>query len=262
MTSLKILKREFVYSILPFVVWEMFIMTTFVGNLYILGAFIGFALITTWIIASYHIHSYKSLSKYSDVIATFRIRDKLFSNIVSPILLYSALTWFLYVHNEMILEQLTIVAGVATFFLLFAQIRASYSHQFKIVKSTRIVFKLVDLIAFYALVASVSMTGLSDLMTFIITSLIAFLLLLHQLVIHRQYSQHALIVFILSFGTMLLTGFYLLPLNYFIYPFMQSIIFYLLISWWGVKLDGYNNISDYLPPLLFALMSFIILVSF
>src|SRR5690606_13400813 len=107
------------------------------------------------------------LSKYSDLIANFRIRDKFFSNIISPILLYTALTWFLYAHNEMFLKQLTIVAGVAIFFMLFIQIRASYSNQFRIVRSTRIIFKFVDLIVFYVLVASISMAGLGDLQTFI-----------------------------------------------------------------------------------------------
>jgi hypothetical protein len=70
--------------------------------------------------------------------------------------------------------------------------------------------------------------------------------------------------FFLSILAGLIMGFasvLLLPVSLLTYPFVLTLIFYLILSFWHLKMNGEYRLEKYLVPVLFIAMSLIIVLS-
>lgn len=257
-------KRELVYSILLFVVWEMAQVPEVLGLTwaYVIYSFLGLILIISWTITSYLQFSGKKVSKFSDVLIKIQLRERFFLYFVLPVLFYMLVTLYLFVNRNILLNQLIIVICTALYFVMFVHIRSSYEKVFSISRYTRVIFTLLDIVTFYLIVAITVLYGTTNDIRVLVVIFASALLLTHQLVIHKQKSLNSLLVLVFSVAFISVVSVLFINTSYLVFPVVMTLAFYLVISWWNVRLDGHKHYGEYLPPLLFSLMAFIIVMSF
>lgn len=264
MNLIRSYKREFVYSVILFLIWQISLVPEIIGigQIYFTFCFIGLLLVVTWIFTSYFKYSYKRVSKDSNVLIKARQRDRLLINFVIPVLLYLLVCYFLYVSANVVVTQLVIIMCTMLFFIMFVNIKNSYIKVFSIERDTRTILTFIDIIVFYLIVTLLVYFGDSFAVRVLGVSAAAFIFLGHQLLINRQQSWTGFAVLLVSTIFMGVVAYMFMSGGSYVFPLVMSIMFYLVVSIWNVKLSGTTKLSDYLPPLLFALMAFIIVISF
>jgi hypothetical protein len=115
---------------------------------------------------------------------------------------------------------------------------------------------------FYLIVALSVLYGTTDDVRVLVVMFASALLLTHQLVIHKQKSLNSIIVLLFSVAFLSIISLLFIDTSYLVFPVVMTLAFYLIISWWNIRLDGHRYYGEYLPPLLFSLMAFIIVMSF
>lgn len=267
-------RREFVYASFIFLNLEMLVTRGLSSsyNMYWSIAVMGYLLIISWLVGTYFGHSKKKVSKYADVLKMISLRSRFIGNIALPLLFYTALVFFLFVNRINYLDQILIVSSVFLFFYLFLHVRTSYEKVYSVARMTRTVYDFVGIAIFFAVSYSVAQfsfgLGIYSLMTYVLSTL----LLSFALITHRKDVLDHLLVIVLSalFVTAIYpvlwfcisyftdTGWYV---NSFALPAVSSVGYYTVISMWNVRFEGYRKFSEYIPPIMYALMIIILILS-
>lgn len=257
-------KREFVYAVMIFLIWEIAQVPEIVGigQLYSIFIFVGLLLVVTWIFTTYYSLSYRKVSEGSDVIIKVRTRERFFINFVLPILFYLLISAFLYFSANMVVTQLIIILCSLLFFVIFLNIKRSYGKIFTIERDTRTILTFVDIILYFLVVTGFLFFDQSGYLKVIGAFVGALIFLGHQLVINKQVNWNGLIVMVASSIFIGSVAFFFMNANSYLFSLIMTIMFYMVVSLWGIKLSGTSKISDYLPPILFSIMAFIIVISF
>ncbi|WKZ30801.1 MAG: hypothetical protein QY318_03045 [Candidatus Dojkabacteria bacterium] len=257
-------KREFVYAVILFIIWEISQVPEIigVGQVYFFFSFIGLLLVVTWIFTTYFRLSYKKVSDNSDALIKIRNHERFFINFILPLLFYCLVSYFLYVSVNLVLTQLLIILSSMLFFVIFVNIKNSYTKVFTIERDTRTILSFLDIIVFFLAVTLLTYFGDSFAVRVLGVSVAAFILLGHQLLINKQQNWAGFAVLVASTIFLGAVAYFFMDSGSYLFPLVMSILFYLVVALWTVKLSGTSKLSDYLPPLLFALMAFIIVTSF
>jgi hypothetical protein len=264
MDLIKKFKREFVYAVLIFIVWEMAQVPEVlgIGWVYSIFAFLGALLVVTWVITSYFHFSHKKVSEKSKVLIKVKMKERFLINFILPLLFYGLVTYYLYISTSVVLKQFIIIVSSFIFFIVFIHIRSSYMKIFTLARDTKVILNFVDIILFYLVVTLIAMYGGTDWVRVIGVAAAAFVFLGHQLLLHKQRSIMAYAVLAVSTLAVAIFAYIFLEQGSYTYPLLLSIVFYTIVSIWNVRLGGTHTVSDYLPPILFALMAYVIVISF
>ncbi len=260
----KYFKRELFYAVALFVILQFSLIPkyfdmSFVSNI-LLG--LGALILLLWLISSYLIFSGKRVSKFSNVLIKIQIKNRLFSFFVTPVLMYFAVSAYIsYIENNFLKQVIITIFFVLMLFLMI-HIRSSYQKVFSIEKSTRSVFLFIDMMLFYIASTGFILMGTFPIARILGVGFLAFLFLLNILIINKQYSYKALFILLISTIFMILSAIYFVQFGALLFPLFMVVVFYMVVNIWGIKLSGVNALSEYLPPVLFSLMAFMILLSF
>lgn len=261
---LKAYKREFFYTTILFVIWEMALLPEIIGLdwAFFVYAVLGAVLVLSWTVTTYFRYADHEISRFTKVLMKIQLKERFFLYFIMPMLFYSLITIYLFVNKSMVLNQLVIITGSILYFVMFIHIRSSYAKVFSISKYTRVIFNFIDITIFYLIVALLVMSGTEYDIRILGTVVAAAMLLMHQLTLHKQRTTSSLIILGLSLVLISSAAIYFINTNFLIYPLIMTLVFYVIVTWWNIRLDGYTKASEYLPPLIFALMGFIIVLSF
>lgn len=256
-------RREFMYVTVLFVLWEIAQIPEIIGIgwLYSILIFIGGLLIIAWIMSSYSGLSKKKVSKYSNVLLKINFKERFFLYFFYPLFFYLVISYYLFENKSLLMSQFIIIISTGLMFIMFTYLRASYEKNFSIARNAKVAFKFMDIILFYVSISVLTLYGVSDIVKVVGVVLASLILLGHQLMMHKQLSSNAAIILFASVFVLAGVAVLLLSVPILQYPILISIAFYLVISWWSIRLEGISKLDEYIPPLLFSLMAYIIVVS-
>ncbi len=254
-------KRELVYTIILFVIME--ILTTISSlTLYIGFVWLGLIVLITWIILSFIYYSGKKVSKHSEVIMKLQIKNRWYQYIFIPIFLYLTYTAFIYFVRHPVLKQSLILIGTVLIFILLVHIRTTYQRIHTVSSNSKIVFDMINVIIFYIISEIISKLGYLN-SNLIIPIFIIFpsLILISNLQIRKRISKKGLLIALLSGISIGIASFFFKDFKPHIFSFLITLCFYLILSFWYIRLSGERELDKYIPPILFTLMSMILVLT-
>ncbi len=222
---------------------------------------IGLILVLLWVISTYFYFSAKKISSLSNVLLKIKLKNKFFSFFVTPTLLYVAVSMYSYYTQNLVLKQVIICISFAIFLILFVHIRSAYQKVFWLEKSTKSIFLFVDFLLFYLSSTGITLMGISAIYKVLGVTFLAMIFLINMLIVNKQYSFKAFLVLLISVLSLFITGMYFIKFGYLTFPLFMIVIFYMIVSIWGIKLSGEKVLSEYTPPVLFSLMAIMVLLS-
>lgn len=256
-------RREFVYSSYLFLVFELLITPSFVVNrtMYWLTTAVGALLVGSWLIHTYNLFSKKKVSKTSDVLLKISMRERLFTHVLLPFLSYISVCSFLFFSNNSYLNQAVIVVSVFLFFYLFLHIRTSYEKVFYIEKNTRLIYDFITITTFFLLTSTIAHLRLVETISIGLVTLFAFLAFIYMLYLNNKLELDGFLAALLGTGVVILVSIYVWGTNIFTAPAIISTVFYTVVSLWHVRFSGSRSLDDYIPPIMYTLMTLILVLS-
>ena len=257
--------REFIYIVIIFLLWQAVLLPRNLiggGSWIPILSLVGGVLTFAWIFVTYAIEATKSLSKYSSVLIKINLKQRFFAYFVTPNLFYWAVTLYMISVRNMYLRQAVVIISAAAMYMLLVHIKASYEHDMELKSQTKYVFLLIDLILFYIAVTGYVMSGSTLIHRVVAPAGLAFLLLTHQLMLHKELHLDGIVNAIASALLVAAGALYFVQYAPLAFTLFITVLFYMILNWWGLKFDGRYRWSDYLPPILYASMAWIILFSF
>jgi hypothetical protein len=255
-------KREYFYAVFQFVMFEMAVIAfeSQIPSLFTYTMVMALWVMLSWSFFTFLLHKKRTLSKGSIAFLNIRMFDRVVPYFITPLLLVASTYLYLFLNKNSVMHQVVIVIASLLIWGSLVHIRNSYKKQYSIDKWTRVVFKFTDLFLFYVATSAVYMFAMDVFLRPIIVIAIGAVLLMHQLRLYKQEGTEAFGVYILSMtffalGVIFANGFVLL-----LRPLLMTIIFYLIMSVWYLKLTGHRKTEDYLTPIMFALMAFIVVL--
>lgn len=255
------MKREFFASILFFALFQ------FIGFsqdliLELILSFIGFLALIVWIIATMVYYSKKSVSKYSDVMLRLEIRERWYNQIFVPILLYISITFIAIFVQIEIIKQFIFILSTISFFLLFYFTKISYQKVFSIEKNTRLVIDLISTILFFAFGLSLTISGQFQLIYIsLFLGIYTSLAFIGSSYNANIFSINSVLWAFLSGISIFIFGLFFQNLTMLLFPIVMTMFFYLLLSFWHLKIMGEHSLEKYLTPVIFIIMSLLIILS-
>lgn len=256
-------KREFVYTSYLFLIFELLSTPSFVVDIryFVLTALVGYILINIWLINTYKMNVGKKISKYSDAFMKVKMWDRLFTYVLLPLVFYSSVSVFLLLSSQTILNQIVIVISSFLFFFLFLYVRTSYQRVYSLSKATRVAYDFVTIAVFFLVSSVIIRSGIDNIYSTIIISLFSFIAFIYTLHHHGKLDLQSTSIAIASSVSIGLAKYFMAVFNFNVQSAVLSVIFYLVISLWNVRFGGARKFSDYLPPLMYALMACILIMS-
>ncbi len=258
-------KREFVYCSYIFLILELLTTGSFVINpyMYLVTSLIGLMLIVLWIYIIHIVHKSKKIRENEDdsILMNVSIKERIFTNVVMPIVFYFSVTVFLFINVSTSLNQIVIVLSVVLLFFLMLHIRTSYEKVYSIEKVTRYVYDFVNIFIYFILSSTLIKFGLDRYLIALILLVFSFFAFYYMLLSHRKSDGfHLMLAF---FSSALVVGVFLL--SYLGAPIIASaistVVLYTLISLINLRFSGYTKVSEYIPTVMYALMAIILILS-
>lgn len=256
-------KREFVYISYLFLIFELLVTPQFILDIryFFLTAIIGYILINIWLINTYKLHAYRKISKYSEVLLKVNVLERLFSYVLLPLLFYFAIVVYILFSSSILLNQIVIVISLFLFFYLFLYVRTSYEKVYYINKMTRVVYDFISIAVFFLISSVVMKSGLGDIYVSILIFLISILSFVYVLLHHRKLEISSFLVSFASSAGIAGIIFLLGGFSFNAKSAIVSILYYLVVAVWNVRFGGARKFSDYIPPVMFAIMALILVLS-
>lgn len=254
-------KRELGYTIILFVIWEFLVSVSLLGQ-YLLISWLGLISLLVWIVLLYIYYSYNKVSKYSEVILTLQLKRHWYQYIAIPVLLYISVTMFLFMVHSMVFQQFIILTNSTLFFILMVHIRGSYEKTFIVAHGTKVIFDLINIMVFFMLVTSLSlMATVSTFLIVVAVTVTTILMLTASLKIEEKLGKDGLLWSLIGALIIGIIAYLGQGFNIYVYPFILTLTFYLILAFWHIRLSGVKKVSEYITPLLFTLMALILLLS-
>jgi len=266
MIIMKILKnysRELVVTfflvILLSILNSSFFIFTFQNLLFITG--LGLVLLTFWFLVVYWLYANKKVLRYGEVLLRVRLEEKFFKFFVLPALFYIAVAFTVFFSKSTTLNIFIISSFSLILFVLLIHVRTSYEKIHYISSLTKIVYDAVLIMLFFLLVFSASSFGIVGVQGIYFASGLAILLLLYKLTINQQLNLNGYVLVLSSTLLLVVVGNSLLFVNTLIFSAVLTVAFYLVVAMWTIRLEGYTKWSDYLSPIVYAIMILILIFS-
>lgn len=256
--------REFFYVLLLFVFFEFAVLAgeNGLGELYRYIAITGLWLTLNWSVFAFLRYGRRKVSQKTSAFLDIKMVERVFPYFITPLVLVCAIFVNLYLDKSALMRQLVILISVGYLWAIFVHIKNSYKEQFSISGYTRVIFKFADIFLFYLVVNSAYLLPLESWAKTIITIAVTAVLLMHQLRLYRQNSFWSYIVYVISTCVLAGIAIFVHAWSPLLTPLIMTIVFYLVIGTWYVRLSGNRRFVDYLNPILFALMALIVVLSF
>jgi hypothetical protein len=256
-------RREFVYSCYLFLVFELLLTPSFIINrLMFWGTVsVGLLLMISWLLHTYHLFAKRKVSKSSDVLMKVNLRDRIFTHILLPVLSYTSIVSFFFFSRNLYLNQIVVVISVLLFFYLFLHIRTSYEKVFYIEKHTRIIYDFITISTFYLFTSTVAHLALPAVVAICVVAFLAFVAFVYMLYLNNKLELDGALVAILATVIVSLVTIYIWDSGVFTAPAVIATVFYTVVSLWHVRFSGSRSMDDYIPPVMYTLMTLILVLS-
>lgn len=253
-------KKELFYTILVFIALEML---TVVENLnqYIFLSLVGVAIILFWATSSFMKYSAKKVSEHSDGLLKHKFKIRWYQYFFVPVVFYSSLAAYIFFIKQDYMRQLIILLGGLAHYVLFVHTRISYEKIFAFSRVSKVAFDLINVIFFFVVSNVLVISGLFTFeMILGALAVVCATILIANLMLSREFSVPGLLAAVLASAVLLFVGELARPYLYTKFAFMETVVFYMIISIWHIRLMGERHLSKYLSPVLFALMALILIV--
>jgi len=255
------MRRELLYTILFFVIFE-FIATVDSVPFFAAGVWVGLILLLTWIFLAFVYYSGKKVSRFSEVIIKMQLKVRWYNYVFVPIAFFLSICAFIFFVKSTFLAQFMIIFGCVCLFGLMVHIRATYQNLQAVSQISRAVFDYINVIFFYVLSTTLSISGsVEKIPLSIIMGFLAFFILVADLKMLEKPSFIGTLFAVVGGAIIIGIGVLAIRLNIYIFPFILTLGFYTVFSFWHIRLTGEKRLDHYIPPILFLLMSLILVLS-
>lgn len=253
-------KKELINTIVLFVCLEL--LTVSVSfNQFLVFALLGLVSLIIWAISSFITNSAKKVSKYSDEIIKIQFKMRWYQYFVVPILFYLSLVVYIFFVHQDFMRQVIILLGCFANFVLFVHTKLTYEKVFTFSRISKVAFDLINVIFFFIMSNILVVSGyFSFFAILLILSVFCLAIFIFNMQLSYQFSGKGLVIAIIFTLVLFVSGIYLEVFLFSRFAFLMTLIFYLLISFWHIRMSGERKIDKYLSPLLFALMALILII--
>ncbi len=260
---IKQFKREFVYVSYIFLTLELLVTKQYVVSplVYLGTSLIGLILIFSWFLTTLKLFGMKKVSKKSVSNMSVNLKARLFSYIIMPVVFWFSIALFLFFNENMYIAQTVIVVSSSLFFLLMLRIRSSMEKVYFVDSMTRFVYDFCNIVIFYLLLSVLNRVGFRDIYLVPLVTLFAFLSLQHMLYVYRKMETTSTIVAVVASILIAIILWGTRNMNIYMQPAIVTAIYYLIVSLWNVRFSGSRKLEDYIPALMYTLMSIILILS-
>jgi hypothetical protein len=260
---LKHYKREL--TVTTFLCLLLFVLNTpafiFTFQNFFIIAGLGLLLLTVWFIIVYWLYANKKVKKYGEVLLRVRLEEKFIKFFVLPCLFYIAVVLTVFFNKSVNLNTFIILSFFLVCFTLLIHIRSSYEKFHYISSLTKIVYDAVIIMLFFLLMLSASSFGFTGIYGIVFAVGLTMLLLLYKLILNDQLCVQGYLLILISTFLILIVGYLALGMNIFTFSAVTTVAFYLVVSMWTIRLEGYTKWVDYFVPILYAAMILILIFS-
>ena len=166
---------------------------------------------------------------------------------------------FLYFNISVFIGYWVFALCMLVVFFMFVNVKSSLRHIYRISIVTKGVFDFLCIITFYLLLNILFRLGFDAMINLGLTSILAFLLFLAELRLHDRLSFLSVIIsFLSAIFVALCIGCFVFQ-SIFVITAIGTVAFYLIVSLWNVRFSGKYKLLDYIPPLLYSLISLILI---
>ncbi|GEM_PF-3579252 len=260
---LKNYKRELVVVLFLFILLVVLISPVFIftiKNFFIIG-FLGLILLFSWFIAIYFLYANRKVSRYGELLIRVRLVEKLFNFFVLPTLFYIFVICAIFFITSVYLNLFIIASFSIILFVLLVHIRSSYQKVFYLSSLTKVVYDAVLIMIFFLGVFVANSLGLSNLNLILLSVILSLFLLGYKLIIEGQINWSGFGLLLTSTLLISLVTFFTREFNLFVVTAVNTLIFYLIVAMWSIRLRGYTEWKDYSNPMLYTLMGLILIFS-
>lgn len=256
-------KREFVYSSYLFLVFELLVSPQLIPDirLYTAVVVVGFLIVSSWVLGTFLRYSKKKIIKYSDIRLKIAFKSRFYTQVLMPLIFYSAIVLFLLYNHTVYLNQIVITVSVVLFFNLFLNVRVSYSKIYSVERLTRLVYDFMGIVLFYIVAIVVYRMGLGLITNVLVLFFLSLAIFMYTLIIHRKESVRGALIAFASSLFIVFVAYLTHKQNIFLQPSIIAVSFYLVVSIWNIRFAGYRKLVEYLPPIMYSLMSIILILS-
>lgn len=258
-------KRELFFAVAIFMAFELSLIPSQYGyeKMAILAFGIGMLIPMIWILGSFVRYADFDPAGLTETILKNKLKKRFSVYVTIPLLSYLTTSVYLFVSISDVLSQVVILIMSVLNLALFVHVKGAYHNEFQLTRHSRGVFNLLDIMSFYLISSSVTYVVFDARLEVLLIAMAGGLLLLHQLIIHQQVNADGMIILLVS-GLFLTSCVYVLQqyVHVLVMPILISNVFYLIVSWWNLRLDGIRGYDEYMLPLIYALISTMIVMNF
>lgn len=253
--------KEVIYTVLMFIVWQM------IANCENYFQFFGLLwlsviLFSSWVLSNIMIYKDKKVSPYSNALLKINIKSRLFSSIITPFIMIFAVSIYVFLIPHLIFIQAVILTAILIIFVYMIGVKNNYKKFFYVGPQARILYALINFFLFF-IVLSISIFFLQEdkLLRAGLLSFFVFFSYNIDLIQRNIYEKRGFLITLL-FSAITFLFIYFLNNIYssWLYIFVMSLVYFVHLSFWQIRLSGDKKLKSYFMPLIFALMLFLILV--
>ncbi|MDD3474894.1 MAG: hypothetical protein PHP08_03275 [Candidatus Dojkabacteria bacterium] len=257
-----IIKNEIFYWLLIVVLTGFFLYITALDlpkKILLSIGILDIILLETWFIKTFFMFSGRKISQYSEVIQRISLKDRFFDYFIIPAIFLGTFLLFLYFNKNIIMSYWVLTLSMLTLLILFINVKSSLGKFYKLSSLTKGIFNLVCIITFYLSINIVLRLDVSTVSQLISVGVLSLFILLSDLQLHDRLNFESIFISILSSLFISLSIAMFILDSIFVSTAIGTVAIYIIIALWNIRFSGKYKFIDYLPPLLYGLISLILI---
>jgi hypothetical protein len=257
-----LIKSEIFYWLLIVILTFFFLYITTLdlpNNILVAIGILDIILLETWFIKTFFMFSGRKISQYSEVIQRISLKDRFFDYFVMPAIFLGTFLLFLYFNRNIVMSYWMFGLSMSILLILFVNVKSSLDKFYKLSALTKGIFNLICIFTFYLSINIILRLDLYIWLQLIFIGILALLMLISELQLHDRIGFESIFVSILSsiFITLSIAMFILDSI--FISTAIGTVAIYIVIALWNIRFSGKYKFVDYLPPIIYGLISLILI---
>ena len=258
----ELIKNEIFYWLLIVVLTAFFLYLTTLNipmHQLVLIGILDILLLETWFIRTFFKYSGRKISQYSEVIQRISLKDRFFDYFIMPAIFITTFLFFLYFNKNIVMSYWVFVLAMFIILILFVNVKSSLKKFYKLSSLTKGIFNLICITTFYLSTNIILRLDVTILGQLSMIEVLAFLMLISELQLHDRLEFESIFVSLLSSLFITLSIALFIFNSIFVSTAIGAVAIYIIIALWNVRFSGKYKFTDYISPLLYGLISLILI---
>lgn len=261
-TLWNMMKDEIVYWALIVAVSSFFLYLTTQGvshRLLMAVGVLNLLLLETWFIRAFLLFSGRKVSQYSEIIQRISLKDRFFDYFVFPVLFLTTFMFFLYFNKNILMSYWVTALCMFVLMVLFVNIKSSLRKVYRISSLTRGIFSLICILSFYLSINVILRFDINIWVKLVASGGLGLLMFLSELLLHDRLTFGSFLLSLLSSLFVALSIGAFVYQSVFVATAIGTVSFYIIVALWNVRFSGKYKFVDYLSPLLYGIITLILI---